>query len=168
MMIVDLVRNDLARISETGSTKVDEMFGIYAFPTVFQMISSIRSELKNGLDSSDAIRSTFPMGSMTGAPKGEVMDWIQKLEPFRRGAYSGALGYFGPGNEFDLNVLIRSLFINHKDRTCGFAVGSAITIDSIPEEEWDECKMKARTILQTCGSRWENIRPAMVSDFPVK
>lgn len=168
MMIVDLVRNDLARISETGSTKVDEIFGIYAFPTVFQMISSIRSELKNGLDSSDAIWSTFPMGSMTGAPKGEVMDWIQKLEPFRRGAYSGALGYFGPGNEFDLNVLIRSLFINHKDRTCGFAVGSAITNDSVPEEEWDECKMKARTILQTCRSRWEDIRPAMVSDFPVR
>jgi len=166
MMIVDLVRNDLARISETGSTKVDEMFGIYAFPTVFQMISSIRSELKNGLDSSDAIWSTFPMGSMTGAPKGEVMDWIQKLEPFRRGAYSGAMGYFGPGNEFDLNVLIRSLFINHKDMTCGFAVGSAITIDSVAEDEWDECKIKARTILQTCGSRWEDIRPAMVSDFP--
>lgn len=166
MMIVDLVRNDLARISETGSTKVEEMFGIYDFPTVFQMISSIRSELKSGLDSSDAIWSTFPMGSMTGAPKGEVMDWIQKLEPFRRGAYSGALGYFGPGNEFDLNVLIRSLFINHKEGTCGFAVGSAITIDSVAEDEWEECKMKARTILQTCGSQWEDILPAMISDFP--
>jgi para-aminobenzoate synthetase component 1 len=160
MMIVDLVRNDLARVSKTGSTKVDEMFGIYPFPTVFQMISSIRSELKDGLNSSDAIWSTFPMGSMTGAPKGEVMDWIQRLEPFRRGAYSGALGYFGPGNEFDFNVLIRSLFINHKDRTCGFAVGSAITIDSVPEDEWEECKVKARTILQTCGSSWEEIRPA--------
>lgn len=160
MMIVDLVRNDLARVSKTSSTKVDEMFGIYPFPTVFQMISSIRSELKDGLDSSDAIWSTFPMGSMTGAPKGEVMDWIQKLEPFRRGAYSGALGYFGPGDQFDFNVLIRSLFINHRDQTCGFAVGSAITIDSVAEDEWDECKMKARTILQTCGSSWEEIRPA--------
>ena len=167
MMIVDLVRNDLARVSKTGSTNVDEMFGIYGFPTVFQMISSIRSELKDGLNSSDAIWSTFPMGSMTGAPKGEVMDWIQRLEPFRRGAYSGALGYFGPGNEFDFNVLIRSLFINHRDQTCGFAVGSAITIDSVAEDEWEECKVKARTILQTCGSSWEDIRPAMVSDFPV-
>jgi len=160
MMIVDLVRNDLARISKTGSTKVDEIFGIYPFPTVFQMISSIRSELKDGLRSADAIWSTFPMGSMTGAPKAEVMNWIQKLEPFRRGAYSGAMGFFGPDNEFDFNVLIRSLFINHKNRTCGFAVGSAITIDSVPEDEWEECRMKARTILETCGSCWEEIVPA--------
>jgi len=152
MMIVDLVRNDLAKVSKTGSTTVEEMFGIYAFPKVFQMISTVRSVLQNGLDTADALDSTFPMGSMTGAPKQEVMKRISALEPFRRGAYSGALGYFGPGTNFDFNVLIRSLFINHKIGESGFAVGSAITIDSEPEEEWEECRNKAAALLDVCGS----------------
>jgi len=157
MMIVDLVRNDLARVSETGTVEVEEMFGIYSFPSVFQMISTIRSRLRNDLDSVDAIRSSFPMGSMTGAPKEEVMNCIRKLETHRRGAGAGAMGYFGPGNEFDFNVLIRSLFINHSNQSCGFAVGSAITIDSIAEDEWDECKTKASSILSLCGSSWEEL-----------
>ena len=152
MMIVDLVRNDLAKVSKTGSTTVEEMFGIYAFPKVFQMISTVRSVLQNGLDTADALDSTFPMGSMTGAPKQEVMKRISALEPLRRGAYSGALGYFGPGTNFDFNVLIRSLFINHKTGESGFAVGSAITIDSDPEEEWEECRNKAAALLDVCGS----------------
>ncbi len=151
MMIVDLVRNDLAKVSKTGSTTVEEMFGIYAFPKVFQMISTVRSVLQNKRDTADALDSTFPMGSMTGAPKQEVMKRISALEPFRRGAYSGALGYFGPGTNFDFNVLIRSLFINHKTGESGFAVGSAITIDSDPEDEWDECKNKAAALLDVCG-----------------
>ncbi len=154
MMIVDLVRNDLAKVSKTGSTTVEEMFGIYAFPKVFQMISTVRSVLQNGLDTADALDSTFPMGSMTGAPKQEVMKRISALEPLRRGAYSGALGYFGPGTNFDFNVLIRSLFINHKTGESGFAVGSAITIDSDPEEEWEECRNKAAALLDVCGSSW--------------
>lgn len=151
MMIVDLVRNDLARVSATGSTTVEEMFGIYAFPTVFQMISTVRSVLEKGLDNADALRSAFPMGSMTGAPKQEVMCRIADLEPIRRGAYSGALGCFEPGDNFDLNVLIRSMFINHRQKRCGFAVGSAITIDSDPVSEWEECQTKAAALLKICG-----------------
>jgi para-aminobenzoate synthetase component 1 len=158
MMIVDLVRNDLARVSETGSTGVPEIFGIYGFPTVFQMISTVTSTLQEGLDACDALDSSFPMGSMTGAPKSEVLQWIQTLEPFRRGGFSGALGFFGPEGDFDFNVLIRSLFINHTENKCGFAVGSAITIDSVPEQEWDECRTKAASILEICKTDWESIR----------
>jgi para-aminobenzoate synthetase component 1 len=151
MMIVDLVRNDLARVSVTGSTIVEDMFGIYAFPTVFQMISTVRSVLEKNLDNADALRSAFPMGSMTGAPKQEVIRRIAELEPLRRGAYSGALGCFEPGENFDLNVLIRSMFINHRLQRCGFAVGSAITIDSDPAAEWEECLAKAAALLSICG-----------------
>jgi para-aminobenzoate synthetase component 1 len=151
MMIVDLVRNDLAKISRTGSTSVEEMFGVYAFPTVFQMISTVRSVLASGLNNDAVLDSAFPMGSMTGAPKQEVMKQIATLEPLRRGAYSGSLGYFCPGNDFDFNVLIRSLFINHAEKRCGFAVGSAITIDSDPESEWEECLAKASSLLAVCG-----------------
>lgn len=151
MMIVDLVRNDLAKISKTGSTTVEEMFGIYPFPTVFQMISTIRSVLAPGHGNSDILASAFPMGSMTGAPKFEVMKRIAGLEPLRRGAYSGSLGCIGPDDDFDFNVLIRSLFINHAEQRCGFAVGSAITIDSDAESEWEECLAKAAALLSVCG-----------------
>jgi para-aminobenzoate synthetase component 1 len=155
MMIVDLVRNDLAKVSVTGSTTVEEMFGIYPFPKVFQMISTVTSVLKPDLTMLDPILSSFPMGSMTGAPKIEVMKQIANLEPFKRGAFSGALGYFGPEETFDFNVLIRSLFINHQIKQSGFAVGSAITIDSVGQEEWEECKLKAAALLALCGSTWE-------------
>jgi len=152
MMIVDLVRNDLACVSQIGSTNVEEMFGIYAFPTVFQMISTIRSVAGKGICTHEILESAFPMGSMTGAPKTEVMKQIQALEPFCRGAYSGSLGYIRPGGDFDFNVLIRSLFINHQNNECGFAVGSAITIDSVAEEEWAECMAKAAALLKVCGN----------------
>jgi para-aminobenzoate synthetase component 1 len=152
MMIVDLVRNDLAKVSRIGSTTVEEMFGIYAFPKVFQMISTIRSVQEKEKTVADVLDSAFPMGSMTGAPKEEVMKQIRNLEPFCRGAYSGALGYFGPEGDFDFNVLIRSLFINHAKNECGFAVGSAITIDSEAEAEWAECQAKAAALLQVCGN----------------
>lgn len=153
MMIVDLVRNDLARISRIGSTTVEEMFGIYAFPTVFQMISTVRSVLNPEKNTSEVLDAAFPMGSMTGAPKLEVMEQIRLLEPFCRGGYSGAMGYFGPDGDFDFNVLIRSLFINHETEESGFAVGSAITIDSEAEEEWQECQAKASALLSVCRSR---------------
>jgi para-aminobenzoate synthetase component 1 len=152
MMIVDLVRNDLAKVSRTGSTTVEEMFGIYAFPTVFQMISTVRSVKAADKNMADVLDSAFPMGSMTGAPKLEVMKQIRSLEPVCRGAYSGALGCMHPDGDFDFNVLIRSLFINHGKNQCGFAVGSAITIDSDTEEEWAECMAKAAALLKVCGN----------------
>lgn len=152
LMIVDLVRNDLSRISVPGTTTVSELFGIYSFPQVHQMISTVESELRPNLTWLDAIRSSFPMGSMTGAPKLEVMKWIDRLETHQRGAFSGALGYISPDNDFDFNVLIRSLFINHERNKSGFSVGSAITIDSEPQAEWEECQVKAKAIFKLLGA----------------
>jgi para-aminobenzoate synthetase component 1 len=157
LMIVDLVRNDLARISEIGSTKVDELFGIYPMPTVFQMISTVSSVLSKEKSIRDVIMSAFPMGSMTGAPKLEVMNWIDKLETRERGAFSGAMGFIDPEQNFDFNVLIRSVFIDHYKKEVYFAVGSAITIDSIGEDEWQECKAKAAGILQVLKHNWEDL-----------
>jgi para-aminobenzoate synthetase component 1 len=154
MMIVDLMRNDLARISTVGSVNVPEIFGIYSFPTVHQMISTVASRLQKEVSAAQFWQATFPMGSMTGAPKWEVMKWISRFEPVRRGAYSGAMGFIGPGPQLDLNVLIRTLFINHKTQTCGLAIGSAITIDSVPEKEWAECGTKARAMLSLFGTTW--------------
>lgn len=145
LMIVDLVRNDLARISESGSVKVDELFGIYSFPNVHQMISTIRAQLKNGVNFSEIIKATFPMGSMTGAPKIKAMELIEKHENFSRGLYSGTVGYFEE-NSFDFNVTIRSLQYNDEKNLLGLHVGSAITYDSIPEKEYEECMIKALSV----------------------
>ena len=157
LMIVDLVRNDLARVSVAGTTKVEELFGIYKFPTVFQMISTVISQLKPELNWVDVLKSTFPMGSMTGAPKIEVMNQIENLENRKRGAFSGGLGFIDNQGDFDFNVLIRSFFINHKIRKAGFSVGSAITIDSDPEMEWEECSHKVGALLQIFGTSWEKV-----------
>lgn len=148
MMIVDLVRNDLARSSISGSVKVEEMFGIYSFEHVHQMISTITSTLKEGISAIEAIKNAFPMGSMTGAPKLKVMELIEQYEKSKRGAFSGASGYLKPNGDFDLNVLIRSLFINQATKNYGFEVGSAITYDAKAESEYEECFVKAKAILQ--------------------
>ena len=152
MMIVDLVRNDLARVSETGTVEVEEMFGIYSFPSVFQMISTIRSRLRNDLDSVDAIRSSFPMGSMTGAPKVMAMELIERYERTRRGLYSGALGYFTPDGDFDFNVVIRSILYNAASRYVSAQVGGAIVYDSVPEQEYEECMVKAEAMMRALGA----------------
>jgi para-aminobenzoate synthetase component 1 len=152
MMIVDLVRNDLAKSSKTGSVKVEEIFGIYAFKQVFQMISTVSSELSEGLTHLDAIKNAFPMGSMTGAPKYKVMQLIEQYESSKRGIFSGAAGYITPEGDFDFNVVIRSIFLNMKAEQYSFQVGSAITYDSDPEKEYEECLLKAsaiRTVLTT-------------------
>ncbi|GAB5523121.1 MAG: anthranilate synthase component I family protein [Roseivirga sp.] len=148
MMIVDLVRNDLARSSETGSVKVDELFGIYQFEQVFQMISTVRSSLRSDCDFMDAIKNAFPMGSMTGAPKVKVMELIEQYENTKRGAFSGAAGYISPEGDFDFNVIIRSLFLDLQKQLYSFQVGSAITYDANPENEYEECLVKARAIMQ--------------------
>lgn len=151
VMIVDLVRNDLSKISKTGSIKVDELFGIYPFNTVFQMISTISSELKEDCDAMDAIKATFPMGSMTGAPKHRSMQLIDKYENSKRGVYSGAIGYFDPNRDFDFNVVIRSLLLDTAKQKGSFSVGGAIVYDSSPEGEYEECLVKARALLESLG-----------------
>ncbi|WP_335695387.1 anthranilate synthase component I family protein [Spirosoma montaniterrae] len=146
LMIVDLVRNDLARSAETGSVRVDELFGIYGFRQVYQMISTVSATLRERVSWADAIRHAFPMGSMTGAPKIRAMERIDELEVSRRGVYSGAIGYITPDNDFDFSVVIRSLLYNAQTRYTSFSVGSAITYDADPEEEWHECLLKAQAI----------------------
>lgn len=143
MMIVDLVRNDLARFAVVGSTQVAEMFGIYTFSQMHQMISTITAELHPQHDWHLALKQAFPMGSMTGAPKIRAMEIIEELEDFKRELFSGAVGYITPDGNFDFNVVIRSLFYNATQKTLSYAVGSAITIDSVPEEEYKECMLKA-------------------------
>lgn len=146
MMIVDLVRNDLARSSEIGSVKVEEIFGIYSFQQVHQMISTIVAEKRDDVNWAEAIKNAFPMGSMTGAPKVKVMELIEQYENTRRGPFSGAAGYITPDGNFDFNVLIRSLFLNIEKSVYSFQVGSAITYDSIPESEYEECMVKAKAL----------------------
>ena len=163
LMIVDLVRNDLARVSSIGSTQVEELFGIYSFPKVHQMISTVTSQLHENQAWYQAITSAFPMGSMTGAPKIEAMKVIDELETNRRSAFSGALGYITPANDFDFNVLIRTLFIDHQAGKMGFAVGSAITWDSIAEEEWSECASKASALLNLFGTDLESVHNQPIS-----
>ena len=154
VMVVDLVRNDLAKVCEEGTVKVDELFGVYSFPQVHQMISTISGELKKDISFTEIIRATFPMGSMTGAPKKRVMELIEKYEKTRRGIFSGALGYITPEGDFDFNVVIRSIMYNEATHYLSFQAGSGITWYSEPEQEWEECLIKAsaiETVLQDLG-----------------
>lgn len=143
VMITDLVRNDLARCCETGSVCVEELFGIYTFPQVHQMISSVTGTMRKGTHFTDAIRCTFPMGSMTGAPKYKVMQLIERYEQSRRELFSGTVGYITPEGDFDFNVVIRSLFYDADSEYLSYQTGGAITYDSDPEQEWLEMRLKA-------------------------
>jgi para-aminobenzoate synthetase component 1 len=146
VMVVDLVRNDLSRICEEGSVKVDELFGVYSFPQVHQMISTITGELKEGVTFPEIISATFPMGSMTGAPKRRVMELIEQYEKTKRGIYSGAVGYISPEKDFDFNVVIRSILYNATNQYLSYLVGGGITFYSDPEKEYEECLLKAEAI----------------------
>jgi para-aminobenzoate synthetase component 1 len=146
VMIVDLVRNDLTKSAVKGSVKVDELFGIYSFPQVHQMISSISCQLAPDVHYLDAIKNAFPMGSMTGAPKLRAMQLIDRYEPSKRGIYSGSMGYITPDKDFDFNVIIRSILYNSTNNYLSFQVGSAITYQADPENEYDECLLKASAI----------------------
>jgi para-aminobenzoate synthetase component 1 len=146
VMIVDLVRNDLSRIAKKGSVKVEELCGIYSFKQVHHLISTIKAELKPNISPVEAIKATFPMGSMTGAPKISAMQIIESLEFTKRGLYSGAVGYFTPDGDFDFNVVIRSILYNAAKSYISFSVGSAITAKSDPENEYQECMVKAKAM----------------------
>jgi para-aminobenzoate synthetase component 1 len=146
VMVVDLMRNDLSKICKEGTVNVDELYGIYSFPQVHQMISTISGELKKNISFSEIIQATFPMGSMTGAPKKKVMELIEQYEKTKRGIFSGAVGYISPAGDFDFNVVIRSIMYNSMSGYLSFQTGSAVTFYSDPEKEWDECILKAEAM----------------------
>ena len=146
VMIVDLVRNDLSRIALKGSVEVEELCKVYSFKQVHQMISTVACRVGLGISAVDVIRATFPMGSMTGAPKISAMQIIENLEETKRGLYSGAVGYFTPEGDFDFNAIIRSILYNAADSYISYSVGGAITAKSEPASEYEECLLKARAM----------------------
>jgi len=148
IMIVDLVRNDLSRTATKGSVQVAELCKVYAFEQVHQMVSTIVAEINPRMPIVDVLRTTFPMGSMTGAPKIAAMQLIEALEETKRGLYSGAVGYFTPEGDFDFNVIIRSILYNASKKYVSYSVGSAITAKAIPEKEYEECLLKAKAMRQ--------------------
>jgi para-aminobenzoate synthetase component 1 len=151
IMIVDLVRNDLSHTALKGSVEVEELCGIYTFEQVHQMISTVVSTVETTTSPIEILRTTFPMGSMTGAPKISAMIIIEELEETKRGLYSGAVGYFSPENDFDFNVVIRSILYNAVTNYVSFSVGSAITSQSNPEQEYEECLLKAKAMFEVLG-----------------
>jgi len=146
IMITDLVRNDLSRIATKGSVVVEELCKIYTFEQVHQMISTVRCQVDPSVSSVEIIKHTFPMGSMTGAPKISAMKIIEELEDTKRGLYSGAVGYFAPNGDFDFNVIIRSILYNKALKYVSYSVGGAITARSNPESEYEECLIKAKAM----------------------
>ncbi len=143
IMIVDLVRNDLSNTAIKGSVSVTKLCQIYSFKQVHQLISTITSKISHTTSPIEVLKTTFPMGSMTGVPKIKALSIIEELEYSKRGVYSGAIGYFDPSGNFDFNVIIRSILYNSTERYVSFSVGSAITNASNPESEYEECMLKA-------------------------
>ena len=146
VMVVDMVRNDLSKVCKQGSVKVDELFGVYTYPQVHQMISTISGELRPEISFSEIIEATFPMGSMTKTPKHRVMELIEEYEISSRGIFSGSVGYINPDGDFDFNVVIRSIMYNASTKYLSYHLGSGITFYSNPEKEWEECLLKGEAI----------------------
>ena len=153
VMIVDLVRNDLTRSAVPGTVQVEELFGIYSFKQVHQMISTIVCKQNPEIDDVETIKNAFPMGSMTGAPKFNAMKLMEQYERSCRGVYSGAVGYFSPDGDFDFNVVIRSLLYNADSAYLSFQAGSAITHNAIAQNEYNECMLKVRAILEVLENK---------------
>lgn len=149
IMITDLVRNDFSKSALPGSVMVDELCKCYSFKTVHQMISTISAEVPDGISFGRLIRDTFPMGSMTGAPKVRAMQIISEIESVARGWYSGSCGYIRPGGDFDFNVIIRSLIFHKNEYKLSAGVGGAITALSNPEAEWEECNVKVQALIES-------------------
>jgi para-aminobenzoate synthetase component 1 len=146
VMIVDLVRNDLSKVSARGTVEVEELMGIYSFPQVHQMISTVVSILDNRFHWTEALDACFPMGSMTGAPKKRVMELINTYEKTARGLFSGTIGYVDPQGDFDFNVVIRSYFYDRSTKKLSFKAGGGITINSNPEQEYKESLLKVEIL----------------------
>ena len=148
IIVVDLVRNDLSRICTEGSVEVQELCGVYTFPGVHQMISTVKGTLRPEVEFGDIIKATFPMGSMTGAPKKRVMQLIENFERTKRGIYSGTVGYITPDKDFDFNVVIRSIMYSKTNKYISYLVGGAVTFESDPQSEYEECLVKAAAMSQ--------------------
>jgi para-aminobenzoate synthetase component 1 len=148
IMITDLVRNDLSRSATKGSVKVEELCGLFTFKQVHQLITTVVSEVAESTSIVDVLKTTFPMGSMTGAPKVSAMKIIEELEKTKRGLYSGSVGYISPQGNADFNVVIRSILYSRQNNYLSFSVGSAITIKSTPESEYEECLLKAKAMME--------------------
>ena len=153
VMITDLVRNDLSKFASKASVKVDELFGVYSFKQVHQMISTISAEISSKYHFVDAIKGAFPMGSMTGAPKKKAMELIEKYETTKRGLFSGSVGYISPCADFDFNVVIRSILYNKSEKYFSVMAGGAITDKSVAEQEYDECFVKVKAILEIASEK---------------
>lgn len=160
VMIVDLVRNDLTRSAKQGTVTTEELYGIYSFKHVHQMISTVVCDLDESVSAVQAIKNTFPMGSMTGAPKISAMQLMEQFERSRRGVYSGALGYFSPDGDFDFSVVIRTLLYNAENKYLSFHAGSAITYHADAEKEYEECLLKAQAILEVLGQPISSLQSA--------
>jgi para-aminobenzoate synthetase component I len=146
VMIVDLERNDLGRVAVTGSVVCEDLLRVVELPTMHHLVSTIRAQLRPGLNLDELLRATFPGGSITGAPKRRAMEIIDELEPDRRGLYTGATGWLGAGGELDLAVAIRTATIDRG--VLSLSVGGGIVSDSVPDDEWAETETKARAFLQ--------------------
>ncbi len=153
VMIVDLVRNDLARSSKAGTVVVEDLCKVYEFETVHQMISTVVSEIDTEVHFVDCIKNCFPMGSMTGAPKIEVLKNIEHYEDFKRGLYSGSIGYITADADFDFNVVIRSIFYSAEEKYLSVRAGGAITYDSLAEKEWEEILLKMKGMLEVLNAK---------------
>ena len=148
VMVVDLVRNDMSKVCLEGSVHVKELFGIYSFPQVHQMISTIEGEVDPVIPWTNIIKACFPMGSMTGAPKKKVIELINRYEQYPRGLFSGSIGYINPDGDFDFNVVIRSLMYDETQKLISFKAGGGITFNSDADEEYEECLLKANAIIR--------------------
>lgn len=161
IMIVDLVRNDLSKTSIPGTVKVEELNQVYSFEQVHQLISTISSQVDEQTHPIKVIKHSFPMGSMTGAPKIMAMELIEQYEESKRGLYSGAVGYFDPKGNFDFNVIIRSIMHDAESKNTSVQVGGAITYDSDPEQEYEECLIKISAMKQVLET--QDIKPEKMS-----
>ncbi len=150
IMIVDLVRNDFSKIANLKSVNVEELCEVHTFKNIHQMISTVSCEIENSINLSEILKATFPMGSMTGAPKIEVLKTMEKLEKTKRGLYSGSIGVIHPNGDFDFNVIIRTLLYNKRNKILSFHVGGAITNESDPEKEYEETLIKAQALFEAC------------------
>lgn len=147
IMIVDLVRNDLAKIAEKKSVRVDELCVLNTFKTLHHLISTVSCEIDEEKTVSELLKALFPMGSMTGAPKVSVMKLIDSFESFKRGIFSGSIGLIEPNGDFDFNVVIRTIVYTKANKIMTCSVGSAITIASNPEKEYEECFVKLNRLI---------------------
>jgi para-aminobenzoate synthetase component 1 len=148
VMIVDLVRNDLSRCAERDSVRVDELFGVHSFKTVHHLVSTISCTVPSSIGWVELIQTTFPMGSMTGAPKLSAMKLISAQEKTERGVYSGSIGYIEPNGDFDFNVVIRSVQYDNLSERVSCHVGGAITALCNATDEYNECLLKAEAVLR--------------------